>query len=415
MFPFVLQLMRVIMMKEITFIHAADLHLDSPFKGLRKLPEELLKQIKDSTFESFQRLIDEAITREVDFVLFSGDLYDGENRNLRTQVKFRKEMKRLEQHGIQVYIIHGNHDHLGGKWISIEQPNNVHIFSGQSEVKEFKKDDSTTYIYGYSYPTQHVNQSIVDKYVKKEGADYHIGMLHGSAEGQSEHSRYAPFTVDELVRKSFDYWALGHIHKRQDLASSPPIIYPGNIQGRHKKESGVKGCYYVKLQGKHAQLEFVPTSTIVWQSLEVPLEENDTFDQLLMKCRMLFGQIRQDNCGTLVEIKLSNYNDLMMYDQFQHDLLEILQEEEEYKQHFVYPYTISIAETAVNNSNHPILELVKMSDWTEQDVFEAIQPLFKHPLGRKFITELSSEEKKQLIKEAQQMLSILLANGGNER
>ena len=402
-------------MKEVTFIHAADLHLDSPFKGLRKLPEALLQHIKESTFESLRILIDEAITREVDFVLFSGDLYDGENRNLRTQVRFRKEMQRLEQHGIQVYIIHGNHDHLGGKWISIEQPNNVHIFSHQSEVKEFKKNDSITYIYGYSYPTQHVSQSIVDKYVKKPGADYHIGMLHGSAEGQSEHSRYAPFTVDELMRKSFDYWALGHIHKRQELASSPPIIYPGNIQGRHKKESGLKGCYYVKLQGKHAQLEFVPTSTIVWNSIDVPLEENDTFDQLLAKCRMLFEQIRQDSCGTLVEMKLSNYNDLMMYDEFQHDLLEILQEEEEYKQQFVYPYAISLAETVVNDSSHPILELVKTTEWTEQDVFEAIQPLFKHSLGRKYITELSSEEKKQLIKEAQQMLSILLANGGIER
>ena len=116
-----------------------------------------------------------------------------------------------------------------------------------------------------------------------------------------------------------------------------------------------------------------------------------------------------------MEMKLSNYNDLMMYDQFPHDLLEILQEEEEYKQHFVYPYAISLAETVVNDSSHPILELVKTTEWTEQDVFEAIQPLFKHSLGRKYITELSSEEKRQLIKEAQQMLSILLANGGIER
>lgn len=405
----------MILVKKITFIHAADLHLDSPFKGLRKLPEELLQQIKDSTFESLQKIIDEAITREVDFVLFSGDLYDGENRNLRTQVKFRKEMERLKQHDIQVYIIHGNHDHLGGKWISIEQPSNVHIFSGQAEVKEFKKGDSVTYIYGYSYPTQHVNQSIVDKYVKKPGADYHIGMLHGSVEGQSEHSRYAPFTVDELVQKAFDYWALGHIHKRQELVSSPPIIYPGNIQGRHKKESGMKGCYYVKLQGKQAQLEFVPTSAVVWDSISVSLDENDSFDNLLIKCRAQMENIRKDSCGMLVEIKLNHCSDFMMYENFQHDLLEILQEEEEYKQHFVYPYAIAIAETVVSDSSHPILELINGYEWTEQDVFEAIQPLYKHSLGRKYISELSSEEKKQLIEEAQQMLAMLLTRGGNER
>lgn len=402
-------------MKEIKFIHAADLHLDSSFKGLRKLPEKLLHHIKESTFAALQTIIDEAISREVDFVLFSGDLYDGENRNLRTQVRFRKEMERLERYGIQAYIIHGNHDHLGGKWISIEQPNNVHIFSSLSEVKEFKKKDSLTYIYGYSYPTQHVNQSIVDKYEKKAGADYHIGMLHGSVEGQSEHSRYAPFTVDELLQKSFDYWALGHIHKRQELAASPPIVYPGNIQGRHKKESGVKGCYYVKLQDKHAHLQFVPTSTIVWNSCDITIEENDTLDQLLTKCRQALEQLRNSSYGVLVEIKLSNHHEFMLYDQFHDDLLAILQEEEEYREDFVYPYTISLAEVVITDQNHPILELINSYEWTEQDVFEAIQPLFKHSLGRKYITALSPEEKKQLIKEAKQMLSLLLANGGNAR
>ncbi|MBD3110247.1 DNA repair exonuclease [Bacillus sp. AGMB 02131] len=401
-------------MKEITFIHAADLHLDSPFKGLRKLPEELYQHIKQSTFESLQKLIDEAITREVDFVLFSGDLYDGENRNLHTQVKFRKEMERLNQHGIQVFIIHGNHDHLSGKWISIEQPSNVHIFAGQSEVKEFRKEDSLTYIYGYSYPTQHVNQSIVDKYEKKPGADYHIGMLHGSAEGQSEHSRYAPFTVDELMEKSFDYWALGHIHKRQELALSPPIIYPGNIQGRHKKESGVKGCYYVKIKGKHAELDFVPTSTIVWDTLNISLEENCSFDDLLKNCRTMMEQARQESYSMLVELKFNRYTDFMKHENFRHDLLEILQEDEEYKQHFVYPYAISVQETAVQDGSHPIVGLINSYEWTEQDLFEAIQPLYKHSLGRKYITELSSDEKKQLIIEAQEMLTMLLSRGGHE-
>ena len=117
----------------------------------------------------------------------------------------------------------------------------------------------------------------------------------------------------------------------------------------------------------------------------------------------------------LVEIKLNHCSDFMMYENFQHDLLEILQEEEEYKQHFVYPYAIAIAETVVSDSSHPILELINGYEWTEQDVFEAIQPLYKHSLGRKYISELSSEEKKQLIEEAKQMLAMLLTRGGNER
>ena len=102
-------------MSGIRFIHAADLHLDSPFVGLKNVPEAILHKMKEAPFLAFRKLIEEAIARKVDFILLAGDLYDGENRSLRTQVRFRREMERLLEHGIQVYIIHGNHDHLGGK------------------------------------------------------------------------------------------------------------------------------------------------------------------------------------------------------------------------------------------------------------------------------------------------------------
>ncbi|WP_042349674.1 metallophosphoesterase family protein [Bacillus massiliigorillae] len=402
-------------MKEITFIHAADLHLDSPFSGLKHISDNVLQEMKDATFVAFQKIVQEAIKRKVDFVLLAGDLYDGENRNLHTQVRFRKEMEKLKQYDIDVYIIHGNHDHLSGKWISIAQPSNVHVFGSEYEVKTFTKADITVHIYGYSYPEQHVKWRIIDEYCKQEGADYHIGMLHGNLEGQSEHGQYAPFSLDELQSKDFDYWALGHIHKRQELLLSPPIIYPGNIQGRHKKEAGIKGCYYVKLADKHADLEFVPTSQIVWDTLAITINQEDDFDAVLANCQTALEQIRSNIYRFFVCLQFINHNQSLQVEEFSNELVEILQEEEKHEVNFVYPYAYTVDYGSVNKAvNQPLMELIQSFEWSEQDVNEAIQPLFKHALGRKFLTSLSAEEKAELIKEAEQLLTSQLCKGGGE-
>lgn len=398
-------------MKDITFIHAADLHLDSPFVGLKHIPEHILQKIKEATFHAFQQIVREAIVRQVDFLLLAGDLYDGANRNLHTQIRFRKEMERLQQHGIRVFIIHGNHDHLSGEWISLQQPDNVTVFGSECDVKEFAKQDTKVHIYGYSYPAQHVTQRVIESYAKKTGADYHIGMLHGNLEGQSEHSSYAPFSLEELIEKDFDYWALGHIHKRQELFMSPPVIYPGNIQGRHRKESGLKGCYYVHLSGKHAALQFIPTSQIIWESLTVEVDENEHFDDLLFKCRTALQGLRNEHTPCFVFIQIVNHNPSLQLTE--DELLEVLQHEEELQEIFIYPYRIKWKDSRlISTENQPLLSLIQQYDWTEQDVNEAIQPIYRHPLGRKFLSTLSVEEKVELLKEAEELLVAQLSRGG---
>lgn len=243
-------------MKQVKFIHAADLHLDSPFKGMEmNVAQSVWERMKQSTFESFERIVDKAIQERVDFVLLAGDLYDAETRSLRAQVFVREQMKRLSQYDIPVFIIHGNHDHLGGSWAAIEFPENVHVFTEPyvEEKSFYKNGELLASIYGFSYLQQAVTDNMTAQYTKMSDAPFHIGMLHGSVEGDAEHNRYAPFQIRELKEKQFDYWALGHIHKREILSEEPYIIYPGNIQGRHRKETGEKGAYLIELtkQGTH--------------------------------------------------------------------------------------------------------------------------------------------------------------------
>lgn len=237
-------------MEEIRFIHTADLHLDSPFLGLSHIPKKVFSRIQESTFIAFERVIDAALERAVDFIVVVGDLFDGEDRSIKAQARLRRQLERLNEAEITAFISYGNHDHLAGNWLTLDMPNNVHIFNDEVETVLFTAENGVkVHLYGFSYPERHVFERKVKTYQKKDGADLHIGLLHGQCDGASTlHQPYAPFSIRELLQKEMNYWALGHIHQTQILHTDPYIVYPGNIQGRHRKEAGKKAVMRSSLQ-----------------------------------------------------------------------------------------------------------------------------------------------------------------------
>ncbi|WP_163101706.1 metallophosphoesterase family protein [Peribacillus alkalitolerans] len=402
-------------MGNVKFIHAADLHLDSPFKGLQNVPETIFHRLQNSPFLAFQRIVLTAIKEKVDFVLLSGDLYDGENRILSTQIKLRKEFEKLKGHGIQVYIIHGNHDHLGGNWIKIDYPENVHIFSDKGEVKLFEKQDGTkVHIYGFSYPKRHVMDRAITYYTKAEGADFHIGMLHGSVEGNTDHSPYLSFSLQELMDMNFSYWALGHIHKQEQLSLDPPIIYAGNPQGRNRKEQGEKGCFLVSLEDRVTDIIFIPTCDIYWEKAKLLQKDIQSFDDLLETCREQLESLRKEDCAVMAELHIQAMSfpeDLVVK---QAELLEILQEEEEYRKDFVWPYalTLLMPDTFHLDSSNPLFQMIKRQSMKEELINNAVKPLFSHVIARKYLDD-ALEEKHLLLEEAETLLFQLInAKGG---
>lgn len=266
----------------VRFIHAADLHLDSPFSGLKNIPEEIMKSIQQSTFQSLSNLVYSAIHNQVDFVLFSGDIYDLEDRSVKAQVQFKREMERLEKQSIPVYIIHGNHDFAGDETLHISLPANVTIFNTSVEtVNLVTKEGKVIALSGFSYDKRWITERMINKYpTRYNQVDFHIGLLHGYQEGKkSEHAHYAPFTVSELRKKKYDYWALGHIHLREKVSDFPPVYYPGNLQGRNKKETEEKGFLLVELN-THAspEIQFIPSAPIIWKKINIDATKIRTVD-----------------------------------------------------------------------------------------------------------------------------------------
>ncbi|MFE8696269.1 exonuclease SbcCD subunit D [Cytobacillus sp. FJAT-53684] len=405
-------------MKELTFIHAADLHLDSPMIGLKDLPQRIFRKLQESTFDALSKIVDSAIYHQVDFVILAGDLYDGEDRSIRAQTRFIKEMERLAERNISVFAIHGNHDHMEGNWTHLPMPENVYIFPHELETKSFlNKRDTSVNLYGFSYPRRHVYERMIQHYGKQEGADFHIGLLHGQLEGNNDHGNYAPFTLKELLEKGFDYWALGHIHKRNQLNSQPPVIYPGNIQGRNRKETGVKGCYLVHLTDAGADLQFIEASTVIWEELTVDASNISTFHDIYMMCRGALENVRKDNKGMILTLTLENVT--IPNQEFKSlvngELLEMLQDGEKDEEAFVWVADVFAIEKMewtreqLANESEFYQELFQTACKYGQDD-QSISPLYDHPTARKYLENLSEEEQGELVEEAEKLLVNLMYN-----
>jgi len=225
----------------LSFLHAADIHLDSPLRGLERYEHAPVERIRGATRRAFERMIDLALERRVDFVLIAGDLYDGDWRDFNTGLYLVRELGRLRDANIPVYIISGNHDAANKMTRTLRLPGNVRVLD-DSRPETVRLDDLGVAIHGQSFARAAVTENLAAGYPDAVSGWVNIGLLHTGLTGLEGHERYAPCTIDDLRGRGYDYWALGHIHTRRTHCDDPLVVFPGNPQGRHIRESGEKGC-----------------------------------------------------------------------------------------------------------------------------------------------------------------------------
>ncbi|MEX0762795.1 MAG: DNA repair exonuclease [Dehalococcoidia bacterium] len=273
-------------MEPFRFVHAADLHIDSPFAGLRDVDQRVADRLQEATYEAFRNLVDLCVEVEADFLIVAGDVYDGADRSVRAQLRFRDGLAELAENGIQSFIAHGNHDSLDGWQSAISWPEGVHIFGQQPEWKtaSTRGGAPVAAIQGVSFPKREVRENLALAFAPPAKSDlFNIGVLHCNVGGNPDHDNYAPCTVNELSQVGLDYWALGHVHTRQVLRRSrPAIAYPGNSQGRHPNETGPRGCFLVEVGADRTpRMEFQPLDVVRWETCELPVSAITTLDGLI--------------------------------------------------------------------------------------------------------------------------------------
>jgi len=392
----------------VTFIHAADLHLDRPFLGIDGCGETMKKRVRESTFSAFSRLIQTAIARKVDFILLAGDIFDGETRGLRAETQFKALIRPLADYDIAVYMLHGNHDPLDRHWSGLTYGEHVQIFGPSPERKTHRlKNGQTVNIYGFSYGSRHIPDNMIALYKKEPGADYHIAMLHGSLKGNSDHDVYAPFTLSDLLAKDMDYWALGHIHKRAVLNDNPPIIYPGSLQGLSAKETGEKGFYIVTLHHGHTKTEFIKTSGIIWETAELDVTGVETFDELVKRAEQKKEEHRKKQDAVLLRLVLTGEASLIP--QTDSDLLEVLRVLEDERENFVWvteirqAVSLPLDRSKLASSSHFIGDIIRLID-QKQTVVEDVAMLYGHHRAKKYLTPLTDVDQRQLLEEAEKLI-----------
>ena len=267
------------------FIHAADIHLDSPLRGLSRYESAPADSIRDACRRAFRNLVDLAIEEKVSFVLLAGDLYDGDWKDYSTGIFLSQQVGRLGQHGILVFAVAGNHDAANRMTKALNSPANMTILSSR-KVETIRIDDLEVVIHGRSFGTQHVDENLAAGFAAAEKGMFNIGLLHTSLDGREGHAVYAPCSVDDLRSKGYQYWALGHIHKQEFVSEDPWIVFPGCIQGRHIRETGAKGCVLVTVEdGSVSTVEKCSLDVLRWAECSVDLTDAAEMREVLDRTR----------------------------------------------------------------------------------------------------------------------------------
>jgi DNA repair exonuclease SbcCD nuclease subunit len=263
------------------FIHAADIHLDSPLIGLSAYPDAPVEMLRTATRDAFTNLITEAIEQQVDFVVIAGDLYDGTWKDHNTGIYFCREMGKLKKAGIPVYVLFGNHDAESEMTKKLQMPDNVFTFESRKPTT-FRLNHLKVALHGRSFKDAATTENLVTSYPDPIQGMFNIGVLHTALEGNTVHANYAPCSLNELHAKGYHYWALGHVHEYRIWEGASTIVFPGNLQGRHIGEVGQHGAVLVTADESGVQkVDRLFVDVLRWLTVEVNVTECNSLAEVV--------------------------------------------------------------------------------------------------------------------------------------
>jgi DNA repair exonuclease SbcCD nuclease subunit len=294
------------------FIHTADIHLDSPLYRLEAYEGAPVEEVRQASRRAFENLIELAIEESVDFVLIAGDLFDGDWKDYNSGLYFIKQIRRLSDARTPVLIISGNHDAAGKMTRTLPYPDNIHVFSSRKPETRII-DHLKVAVHGQSFSKVAVTDNLALSYPDPIPGHFNIGLLHTSLTGREGHENYAPCSLDDLLNKGFDYWALGHVHQFEMVSQDPPIVFPGCIQGRHVREAGAKGCVLVTAEdGEPLEITRHDMDVIRWERVPVGLEGVKRVDEILERFQDALEAVldRHDPKPVVARVEFSGQTDL---------------------------------------------------------------------------------------------------------
>ena len=277
------------------FVHAADVHLDSPLRSLALRDPSLADLIGNATRRAFIGIVDLCLDEQVDALLLSGDLYDGEQTSMKTARFLADQLRRLHEAQIKVFVIRGNHDALSRITKELTLPDSVTIFGGRAAAVPMARERGAipVAIHGISFAQPHAPESLLPRFRPPVEGALNIGLLHTSLNGSPAHDPYAPCGLAELQAGGFRYWALGHIHKRATTEGAATVVMPGMPQGRDINEAGAKSVTLATVTDDGSiLLEERFTSVAQFERVTVELGGIEDWRDMVRALGQALGQVR---------------------------------------------------------------------------------------------------------------------------
>jgi len=291
-------------MTSFRFVHAADLHLGSQFRGLAVNDPEIAERFANAVRSAFSSLVLRAIDVKADFVVLAGDIYDGAWKDNTIGLFFNREVARLHRADIPVFLLKGNHDAESVVTRSISLPDTVRDF-GTRRPATFRIEHLKVVLHGQGFAERAANENLALAYPQPVAGWFNIGVLHTSLTGRPPHANYAPCTVEDLRSRDYDYWALGHVHEYELVSEAPAIVFSGNLQGRNIRESGPKGAVLVTVEDGHvASIDRLVVDEARWATSAIDCTGHDRLGDVLLALERELAGIAAESGERLVALRV---------------------------------------------------------------------------------------------------------------
>ena len=285
-------------------VHAADLHLDSALHGLSRYESAPADEIRGATRRAFVNLVDLCLEERAGLLVISGDLFDGDWRDVSTGLFFAAQLSKLCEAKVRVVWIRGNHDAISQIRRSVRLPESV-IELSHERAETRVLEELGVAVHGQSFARRDVSEDLAAGYPERIAGALNVGLLHTALEGRTGHDRYAPCRVETLVNRGYEYWALGHVHQREVVHREPYVVFPGNLQGRHARELGEKGATLVTFEGDRiSSVEPRALDVVRWAELAVPMTGESSLEDALGAVQVALTQAAEAAQGRLLAFRV---------------------------------------------------------------------------------------------------------------